>query len=203
MTKLLRAFLVLIALVIMTPVAMAQTVYKISPGDTLQLEVLEDPSLNRSLLVLPDGNITVPQGGTVHAAGSTVAEVQAAVATALTQNFAKTPTVTLAVGQLAPRLAATGATSRATIAVYVMGEVTKPGRIDVEPGTTMLQFLAQSGGLTSFAATKRLQLRRTDAAGREQVYPFNYEALLSGGQAPVIYLQKGDVIIVPQRKLFE
>lgn len=204
MTNLLKAFFALIALVVMTSFAMAETVYKISPGDTLQLEVLEDPSLNRSLLVLPDGNVSLPGGGSIRAGGATVAEVRAAVVTALTPNFAKAPTVSLAVGQLAPRIAPTGATSsRASVAVYVMGEVAKPGRIDVEPGTTMLQFLAQSGGLTNFAATKRLQLRRTDASGKEQIYPFNYEALLSGGQAPVIYLQKGDVIIVPQRKLFE
>jgi polysaccharide export outer membrane protein len=206
MSNLLRPFLMLLALAVMTPFAQAQTAYKIAPGDVLQLEVLEDPSLNRSLLVLPDGNVTVPQGGTIHAAGFSVAEVQAAVVAALTPNFAQPPTVNLAVGQLAPRLPATGGTAtaaRAGLAVYVLGEVAKPGRVDIEPGTTLLQFLAQSGGLTNFAATKRIQLRRTDASGKEQIYLFNYQNVMAGAQAPVIYLQKGDVIIVPQRKLFE
>jgi polysaccharide export outer membrane protein len=73
----------------------------------------------------------------------------------------------------------------------------------VERGTTLLQFLAESGGLTPFAATKRIQLRRTDAAGQERSYLFNYDAVMSGAQTTVITLQKGDVIIVPQRRLFE
>jgi polysaccharide biosynthesis/export protein len=203
MSNLLRPFLVLLALVVMTPFALAQTAYKIAPGDVLQLEVLEDPSLNRTLLVLPDGSITVPQGGTLRAAGFTVAEVQGAVVAALAPNFATAPTVNLAVGQVAVRPATGGTAARATMAVYVLGEVANPGRVDIEPGTTLLQFLAQSGGLTSFAATKRIQLRRTDAAGREQVYLFNFHNVMAGGQSPVIHLQKGDVILVPQRKLFE
>lgn len=205
MQRLLIPLLALLALLALTPVVMAQAAYKIGPGDTLQLEVLEDPALNRSLLVLPDGTITVPSGGTIKAAGHTVPEVKAAVVQDLTPGFAKPPTVNLAVGQLAPRASGGGGgtASRATMAVYAMGEVAKPGRIDVEPGTTLLQMLAASGGFTNFAATKRIQLHRTDSAGRETAYPFNYDALLSGHSAPVLYLQKGDVIVVPQRHLFE
>ncbi len=202
MPKILSPVLALLALLVLAPAAIAATGYKIGPGDLLQLEVLEDPSLNRSLLVLPDGNITVPFGGVIHAGGMTVSEARAAVAQVLAPNFAKAPTVNLAVSQLATKVAGTG-TSHGTLAVYLMGEVTKPGRTDVEPGTTLLQFLAQSGGLTVFAATKRIQLRRVDAAGKEQVYLFNYDAILAGGQSAAISLQKGDVIIVPQRRLFE
>jgi polysaccharide export outer membrane protein len=203
MQRLLIPLLALLALVTLTPMVMAQAAYKISPGDTLQLEVLEDPGLNRSLLVLPDGTITVPSGGTIRAAGHTVPEVKAAVVQDLTPGFAKPPTVNLAVGQLAPKTTGGGTGSRATVAVYAMGEVANPGRIDVEPGTTLLQLLAMSGGFTSFAASKRIQVRRVDASGHQQVYPFNYDAVLAGQSSPVFYLQKGDVIIVPQRHLFE
>lgn len=190
--------------VLVAGLASAQTAYKIAPGDVLQLEVLEDSSLNRSLLVLPDGTVSIPQGGTIRAGGYTVAEVQAATVQTLSPNFAKPPTVYLAVGQLAVKKTGGGTGSpKATVAVYAMGEVAKPGRVDVEPGTTILQFLAQSGGLTNFAATKRIQLRRTDAAGHEQLYLFNYDAVMSGSKVQTITLKKGDVIIVPQRHLFE
>ena len=206
MLKLLRSFLPLLALILMTPPAMAQTAYRVSPGDVLQLEVLEDSSLNRQMLVLPDGSINVPQGGTVRAGGRSVAEVQADVVAVLTPNFAKAPTVYLAVGALAPRAPSTGLAAVAapkTISVYAMGEVAKPGIVEVAPNTTILQFLAQAGGFTNFAATKRVQVRRVDVAGVETVYQFNYAALMSGANAPVIYMKKGDVVIVPQRKLFE
>ena len=211
MFNVLRPHLAVMMLVLLAPMwlaapATAQTAYKIKPGDTLQLEVLEDSSLNRALLVLPDGTITVPQGGSVRAGGKSVAEVQTDVAAILADNFARAPTVYLGVAQLAPRQPATPAVPGALIrpiAIYVLGEVAKPGKVDVESGTSMLQFLAQTGGFTKFAATKRIQLRRTDAYGQEVVYPFNYDAIMVGGIAPTIILKKGDVIIVPQRKLFE
>lgn len=206
MLKLLRPLMALVVLTLAAslaaPVAWAQTAYRVSPGDVLQMEVLEDPSMNRALLVLPDGTVSVPQAGTIKASGLSVADVQAAVTAALTPSFAKAPTVYLAIGQLAPRVTGAAAAPR-TISVYAIGEVAKPGLIAVAPRTTVLQFLAQSGGFTNFAATKRIQIRRTDANGAEQVYQFNYAALLAGARAPVLFLQEGDVIVVPQRKLFE
>lgn len=180
--------------------ALAQAAYKIQPGDTLQLEVIEDPSLNRNLLVLPDGTVSVPTGGTIQVAGHTVPEVQTSIVHALTPGFASPPTVSLAVGQLAPRTQTSG-TGR-TIDVYAMGEVGKPGLVAVTPGTTLLQLLAQAGGFSNFAATRRIQLHRVDTAGRETVYLFNYDAVTAGG-GPAVFLQKGDVVVVPQRHLFE
>ena len=207
MSTLLRPLLALLVLTLTVPmaasVAWAQTAYRVSPGDVLQMEVLEDPSMNRALLVLPDGSVSVPQAGSVKAGGLSIADVQAAVTAALTPSFAKAPTVYLAVGQLAPRVTGGTAAAPRTIGVYAIGEVAKPGLIEVAPRTTVLQFLAQSGGFTNFAATKRIQIRRTDSTGAERVYQFNYAALLNGAQGPVIWLQEGDVIVVPQRKLFE
>jgi polysaccharide export outer membrane protein len=86
-----------------------------------------------------------------------------------------------------------------------LGEASSPGKLTVDPGTTLLQAFAQMGGFTPFAATSRLQLRRTDpVTGRETVYSINYEAIESGtSRNGVATLLDGDVIIVPQRRLFE
>lgn len=177
--------------------------YRLQPGDKLQLDVLEDAGLNRQLLVLPDGTISVPSAGVIAAGGRSLAEVQTAITTALSPNFAKPPTVYLSVGQLNERATSgAGAAAVAGTSVYAMGEVAKPGRIQVLRGTTLLQFLAESGGLTPFAATKRIQLRRT-VSGVERVTLFNYDDILAGKSVANPVLQKGDVIIVPQRRLFE
>ena len=184
--------------------AVAQSSYQIRPGDSLQVEVLEDPGLNRNVLVLPDGSISFPLVGTIRAAGRTVDDVKAELAGGLASNFAASPNVFVSVGTLAVRPAATASVAR-TIGVYVMGEVATPGRADVPPGTTILQFLAQSGGFTRFAAQKRVQLRRTDPkTGAEQVYQFNYNGTGDGSSIRgSTRLQAGDVIVVPQRRLFE
>lgn len=177
--------------------------YLIQTGDILSVEVLEDASLNRELLVLPDGKVTMPLAGSVIAAGRTVAQVKAALTSRLTANFSLDPNVYVSVRKLAAR------TPRAPEeplrhTVYVLGEVKKPGRMQVEPGTTVLQFFAQMGGFTNFAALRRIQLRRTTAQGREHLYTLNYKAIESG-QSPngLTEIRDGDVFVVPQRKLFE
>ena len=184
--------------------AAAQSDYRIQPGDTLQVEVLEDPNLNRSVLVLPDGSITVPIAGSVKAGGRNVDVVAGLIASNLASNFAVEPTVLVSVAALAPR------TPRAPeepdlMNVYILGEANAPGRKEVLPGTTLLQFLAEAGGLSRFAAEKRIQLRRVDPhSGQEQVYPFNYRSM--GGRGSIsgaTTLAPGDVIFVPERRLFE
>jgi polysaccharide export outer membrane protein len=196
-------FAALIAL-FLAPAAFAQGSYTIQPGDVLQFEVLEDPSLNRSLLVLPDGSISVPLAGSLKASGRSLDSVRGAIATALAPNFSNSPTVYLSVGQLAVPTGSAAAVAAGLIPVYVVGETNGPGRVDVEPGTTLLQFLGQMGGFTQFAAVKRIQLRRADPkTGLESVYQFNYKAVQEGAKAPIIVLKKGDVVIIPERKLFE
>ena len=72
------------------------------------------------------------------------------------------------------------------------------------PGTTLLQALATSGGFTSYAARGRLELLRLDrASGRQMVYHYDYRALTAGPSSEAVVLREGDVIVVPQRKLFE
>lgn len=200
-----RTLLAFALALVLVPAAWAQSSYRIKSGDVLQLEVLEDTSLNRSLLVLPDGTVSVPLAGTVQASGQSVDSVRSAIISALASNFASPPTVFLSVSQVAQPAALTGAASTGpTIPVYALGEVAKAGRIDVAPGTTLLQFLAESGGMTRFAATKRIQLRRADRnTGLESVYQFDYKAVQAGAKAPIITLQSGDVIVVPERRLFE
>ncbi|MDI3338667.1 polysaccharide biosynthesis/export family protein [Defluviimonas aestuarii] len=212
--KMFRMLLGFILAVLVVPAAFAQSGYRIQSGDVLQMEVLEDPSLNRSLLVLPDGTVSLPLVGTVKASGRSLDTMRSTIAGALAPNFAAPPTIFLTVGQLNPvtnavnNAAAQAAASQVrpygTIAVYAVGEVNTPGRMDVETGTTLLQFLAESGGMTKFAATKRIQLRRADRkTGTETVYRYNYKAVQSGAKSPVIVLREGDVIVIPERRLFE
>jgi polysaccharide export outer membrane protein len=196
-----RVFATLIALLLAQGAA-AQTEFRIGPGDTLRVEVLEDPSLNREVLVLPDGTMSFPLAGAVRAGGQTTTELESALASALGRNFAASPTVSVSVAGLAPR-GGTGAVR--TIDVYFIGEVANAGLVQVPRGTTVLQALALSGGFSRFAATKRIQLRRTDPrTGQQTVYNIDYKAIESGASGiGGSVLADGDVIIVPERRLFE
>ena len=203
MTRVIKIVTVFLAAQFMALAALAQDGYSIKPGDVVRVEVLEDSSLNRESLVLPDGRITVPLAGTVMVGGRTVDQVRSDVTSRLSSNFASDPTVTVSLIQLGEAPKSTG-TYSSDIEVYFMGEINTPGMASVEKGTTLLQAIAIAGGFSSFAATKRVQLRRTDSSGVQKVYAFNYEDVLAGRTSiGGTVLAKGDVIVVPARKLFE
>ena len=196
----LRTIFAALLMIVSGAAAIAQS-YTLQPGDTLSVEVLEDPALNRTVLVLPDGNISFPFAGSIPARGRTLAQVQANLTARLAPNFASSPTVFVNLAQLNP---APETDTGETVAVYFLGEVNAPGRVEVPAGTTLLQALAVSGGLTNFAATKRIQLRRSDTQGREVIYRFDYNAISRGAQITgATTVTDGDVILVPQRRLFE
>ena len=135
----------LFCFIITAAAATAHDRYRIQPGDVLAVEVLEDVSLNRNTLVLPDGTISFPLVGTIQAGGQTITAVQAAIVDALSPNFATPPNVLVSVNTLAN---IGGVPTFRTIEVFVMGEVNSPGKITIDAGTSLLQFLAESGGFT-------------------------------------------------------
>lgn len=194
----------LLMLPLITPDALAQDGYRIRPGDTLRIEVLEDPSLSRAVLVAPDGRITMPLVGAIMAQGRQVEDLKNILEDQLAPNFAARPSVFVSLQGLGQRDAGQVAAAD-LISVYVLGEAARPGRIDVERGTTLLQFFAQMGGFSDFAAKKRVQLRRTDpATGKETIYNLNYRAIERGeSNTGNTAMADGDVIVVPQRGLFE
>jgi polysaccharide export outer membrane protein len=202
MTFLRALWAALLVLPFLAATASAQSEYRVRSGDTLQLEVLEDASLNRDILVLPDGRVSVPFVGSVQARGRTLPQIQTSIRAALTPSFAEPPTVFVGLQSLfVPE--PSDPIDPVTIAVYVIGEVETPGKREIESGTTLLQFLAEMGGFSQFAATKRIQLRTT-RTGQEQVYTLNYNDIERGaGISIAAIMADGDVIVVPQRRLFE
>ena len=157
-----RIVLTFLMMLLAVPAALAQSAsYRIQPGDRLQITVLEDETLNRELLVTPDGRISVPLAGTVRVGGQTVDAVENTIADRLTSNFAVRPNVFVALTAVDE--------AAGLYNVYVLGQVNTPGTVAVETGTTLLQALALAGGPARFAATKRIQLHRTDpSTGREK-----------------------------------
>ena len=190
----------LLALPALAPGAAAQEGYRVRAGDVVRVEVVEDPAINRSVIVLPDGRISIPLAGTVRAGGRTVEQIQDEISTRLAPNFAAAPTVYVAIERLAERQTATAE----PISVHVIGEAARPGKHALARGSTLLQAFAEMGGFSRFAATGRIQLRRPDGKGGETVYPIDYKAIERGASnAGLTVLREGDVIIVPQRRLFE
>lgn len=193
-----RVILTLLVL-LMAPAAWAQR-YQIQPGDQLDISVLEDPTLNRQVLVSPDGRISVPIAGNIRAGGRSTTQVERTIQERLASGFEVTPTVTVSLIALAPE----APQEDDFIEIYIIGEVSRPGLLRVEGGTTLLQALSQVGGMSRFAATKRIQLRRVASGGGEEIFVFNYRGIERGQRINTsLTVREGDVIVVPERRLFE
>ena len=200
MTILMRLML---AAVLALPLAFGQTAlaqeYRIQTGDRLMIEVLEDATLNRTVAVLPGGTINFPYAGSIRVAGQSPTAVGNRISQSLAGVLASPPTVFVTA---MPLDAPVTEVEKDVVNIYIMGEASAPGPKAVLPGTTFLQALSQAGGLTPFAATKRIQLRRAATPG--QVITVNYAAIMRGsGMNLDPVLSEGDVIVVPERGLFE
>ena len=156
--------------------------YHLGAGDKLRIEVYKDTQLSQSVQVRPDGKVTLPLIGDMDAAGLTPIELRDNIAKSL-KEYVTNPTVTVIVVE------ATASTA------YVMGEVNRPGAVNLQAPLTILQALALAGGLKDFADAKNIRVLRAGPNG-VQTISFNYKEALKSTRAPV-YLRPGDTVVVP------
>ncbi|HLS18297.1 MAG TPA: polysaccharide biosynthesis/export family protein [Paracoccaceae bacterium] len=182
-------------------------IYAVKPGDIVEVTVIEDSSLNRRVLVGPDGRISVPLAGSVEAAGRTLPQIERALQTALEGNFVRPPTVSVALVSLGPPELLEEELEEIVIhSVYVVGEVLRPGRYeyDAEKPISVLQAITLAGGPGVFANRKKIQVRDVDGT-TETLAIYDYKAVEKGiGAAGLgMTLSDGAVIVVPERGIFD
>jgi len=160
---------------------------QLGPGDTVTINVYGQPDMNASVYVADDGTVPVNLAGAVKVGGMSPDQAAHAIEDALRNGgFFKNPQVTMTVTQ-----------SRSS-RVSVLGEVGTAGRYTVESNTTLLELLAQAGGMKDTASTL-IYLIRADESGKATRYPINTEALQDPlGDVPTLQLKGGDTILVPK-----
>ncbi len=79
----------------------------------------------------------------------------------------------------------------------VLGEVRLHGRFEFQSQASVLDALAEAGGLTEFASSSNILIFRTNGGQSEKIR-FDYQKLLkSEGREARILVLPGDVILVP------
>jgi polysaccharide biosynthesis/export protein len=185
-----------------------QAGYRVKPGDVLEVLVYQDEKLNRQVVVAPDGQISFPLAGHVRAAGLTVETIEATLTRLLKPKFADELDVTVLLAAvkeipIPPPVPEKPLPPPIDPSFFVTGEVAKPGQYYFKTRTNVLQAISMAGGLGPFAADKRIVIRRKEG-DQEVLYEFNYDSFVSGKDlSGNMRLHSGDVIIVPERKLFE
>jgi polysaccharide export outer membrane protein len=159
--------------------------YRLHPGDKITVGLFDDPKLlPQEITIAPDGRFSFPLIGEISASGRTVEQVRVEVETKL-KKFITDPSVTLAVVDVKGNVA------------YVVGQVNKPGFIEMNPGINILQALSIAGGLNPYAKADSIIVIR-NAGGVQSVLNFHYSQV-AGGKALTqnIELESGDVVVVP------
>lgn len=85
-------------------------------------------------------------------------------------------------------------------AVYVLGQVGKPGSYRLTPRMTVLDALAQAGGPTEDAQPRQIGLYR---AGSNRTEIISFAELIDPARATNYALEDGDVLFVPRSNLAE
>ncbi|WP_457560105.1 polysaccharide biosynthesis/export family protein [Caminibacter sp.] len=120
--------------------------YKIMPGDILQIEIFNHPELTsktgiNGVKVFPNGDIFMPLIGKVKVAGLTEEQAMEKL-TKLYAQYIRNPYVNVV--DMSKK-------------VYVLGEVRKPGAIQLDKDyTTLIDVISKSGGLTETARRNKI-----------------------------------------------
>lgn len=161
--------------------------YRIGIGDNLKVDVYKNPDLSVTVIVRPDGKITVPVAGDVAVGGETPEQVSKVVAAALAE-YIRDPIVTTTV-------LGTGASEFLT-RVRVTGAVVKPTSMQYRTGMTVLDVILEAGGINQFANPSGTVLYRSSG----ERLKIRLDRLLQGADMSTNYTVKpGDLITVPQR----
>jgi polysaccharide export outer membrane protein len=160
--------------------------YIIGASDVLSVTTYNyDKFSAASLLVRPDGKITLSLVGDIPAAGLTPTQLAADITTRVKQ-FIIDPALTVNVNVLAVN----------SKQVYLIGEISHVGPMNITPGMNILQAIATAGGLTPYANKKKIYILRGEP-GHQQKIPFDYKRAIDRGDMQGITLVPGDTIVVP------
>lgn len=172
---------ILLAFVVSAAVAAEPTedVYRIGPGDVLQIEV-HGESFGGKYTVGPDGGYSFPYLERVQVAGLSVHEAEDVLETGLRDGVLKFPEVSITVAKYGSQ------------PVEVLGAVAKAGTYYLERPTTLVSLIAEAGGIDAARSSRRVRINRAD--GTEVAVAVDQ----LGTEAGTLRIRAGDVVTVDE-----
>ncbi len=156
--------------------------YRIGVDDQIQISVWREHDLSLSVVVRPDGMITLPLLNDISVVGMTPKELSDSLTEKL-KPFVNEPQVTVSVQAIHSRK------------VYLIGNASRPGVFELNDNKTAMELIAEAGGLSQFAKTNSIYILRT-VNGSDTRIPFHYKDAVNG-KSPDVLLMPGDKVVVP------
>lgn len=160
--------------------------YTMRPGDELNIVVTQQADLGNSkdnqtpFVVRPDGTVSFPLVGIIHAEGMTVSQFTDVLQQGLSQ-YIVNPDVSVNITKLG------------RMRVYVFGEVRKPGAVELEKGHTIIDAIGAAQGFTRDTAKKKIYLIHQDQP--KSLIPINLNNMLkTGDMSQNLVMREGDIL---------
>jgi polysaccharide export outer membrane protein len=155
--------------------------YVIGPGDQIRLQVYGQVDQQGLYLVDRNGEISIPQVGTIQVSGVRYSDLSEFLRSQLGRVY-RNFNLNVTLGQLR------------SIQVFVVGQVRRPGSYTISSLSTLLNALFASGGPSAQGSLRDIQVKR----GSETLVHFDlYDLLLRGDKSMDLRLLPGDVIFIP------
>ncbi len=165
-----------------------QTIYRIGPGDSLEIFVWRNPEISKTVAVRPDGKISTPLVEDMVAVGKTPTELARDIEEVLAV-YIKEPQVNVIVS---------GFQGVPAEQIRVVGQAANPQTISYREGMTVLDVVIAAGGLSEFAAGNRSKLvRKVDGKAVEYKVRLN-DLINKGDVSQNVAIQPGDILIIPE-----
>jgi polysaccharide biosynthesis/export protein len=164
--------------------------YRLGPEDVISVEVFNQPRYSKgNITVPPDGRISFPliaEG--VRVVGKTTQQVQEEIQKKLDE-YIIDPQVTVYL-------------DKAMSARYsVLGDVGKPGVMVMMRRVSLMEAIAEAGGVLPTGDKKKVVILRRRPDGQLQPIQVNLSLAEKGKAKEVAYLEPGDQVFVPGNRL--
>ena len=159
--------------------------YRLGPEDVIEVFVWKEPDLSTTVVIRPDGKISLPLANELEASGKTALELQAEITEKL-RRYVTQPVVNVMLKQIN------------SLKISVLGEVRKPDVYRIKNRITVLDAIAMAGGFTDLARPNRVVVLRTTPAGTERI-KINVKQLVADAAGAPFYLQAQDTVYVEGR----
>lgn len=160
--------------------------YTLGPDDVVTVTVLKHPEFSGDFLIPASGQIEVPAVGTVNAAGMGLGQLSEHIRTRLKTRLKK------------PEVTVTLKTAR-VIRVSVLGNVTRQGTVEYQPGWRLTEAISAAGGLIT--GVRPEDTRVVVLRGATERIEVSYLDATADRNGKNITVQPGDVITVETEEL--
>jgi len=168
-----------------TVVSSSPAEYRLGPEDVVDVFVWKEPDLSTTVVVRPDGRISLPLANELEASGKTAAQLQQEITERL-KRYITEPVVNVMVKQIN------------SLKISVLGEVRKPDVYRIKNRITVLDAIAMAGGFTDLARPTRVVILRKTASGPQRI-KVNINQLVADDHGDMFYLEPLDTVFIEGR----